>query len=760
MQCVCGWAPSTCTNDSVICLGTRKGDYGHLWNTIAIVGQQGEPALLVVVLVFQAQWRLTKNHLVICLSITFLTWTMPCPWWPRRLLVAMLMGHLAGHNPDPVLSIRPTQKRGRGRPKRSNEFGQSSQHGPATRAMASPATGGVLHPFVEPAPTSPLLKQPRREALLRTCVPEAASSHGPGSLDALQHVSAMGQALLTAQTLSNTTDEFVDDDVVKVVEAMLLRTDARVQSGSAEADVLGVGFDKMASTKRRAAAAFVALSRAPRAALEQAFVDGTPGRDRLLYFDWAAHDETPLNVSMRTKAIVEARAALANRAAAPTDTDAIVPFQGGGGELARTVGDARHFNLSTAGITQKLAQTINKGALVVRRNDKLVTLVTAPVCPLSVVEANTAACAMEAQLQVSSATALRERLLVRARGATTDRGAENKPCERAIADMLYHGQAGLLHTFCEVHMTAGIHKKVFAQPGLDPVVSGAIRTALSLRNGAAMLRFRKALREEVQSRLQVCRGVPAPEARRYRQAAITMFMQRGPHISKRRLLMAMVPNGEWRSKRVQYYIDPTGAGPQREEDVPSHLVAGLLAALADCAPPVYARHRWTGADIATDALGILEVCHKLGSTTYMRFAASYASGALKSSLLLAGKRLAAYTPEVLPSIADVDLGAEGQEDPAHVAEGRDGASNPAAGTEWAKVNAEDRKLGVRFWMNDPLGDLCRQRLLLEPLRADLEVQFAIASERLRNASTMPHSTSFGARREWHRVKGLPHFCCC
>ena len=46
-------------------------------------------------------------------------------------------------------------------------------------------------------------------------------------------------------------------------------------------------------------------------------------------------------------------------------------------------------------------------------------------------------------------------------------------------------------------------------------------------------------------------------------------------------------------------------------------------------------NRWTGADLATDALGILEGCHRLLSSTYLRFAARWEQGARADRLIRA-----------------------------------------------------------------------------------------------------------------------------
>ena len=86
----------------------------------------------------------------------------------------------------------------------------------------------------------------------------------------------------------------------------------------------------------------------------------------------------------------------------------------------------------------------------------------------------------------------------------------------------------------------------------------------------------------------------------------------------------MPKNGGWRSSRVEFYIVPGKEAEFRNrKSVLDHVVAGLTVALAACQPALYNRNRWTGSDIAVDDIAIIEAVHKLLSTTFARFAASF-----------------------------------------------------------------------------------------------------------------------------------------
>ena len=90
-------------------------------------------------------------------------------------------------------------------------------------------------------------------------------------------------------------------------------------------------------------------------------------------------------------------------------------------------------------------------------------------------------------------------------------------------------------------------------------------------------------------------------------------------------------------------MDPQRAGELTERRVIlSHLTNGLIMALASAQPACYNRHRWTGSDIAVDHLAVFEAVHRLLSTTYARFCASFRTGAPAARLLQLAAGLAAY----------------------------------------------------------------------------------------------------------------------
>ena len=282
----------------------------------------------------------------------------------------------------------------------------------------------------------------------------------------------------------------------------------------------------------------------------------------------------------------------------------------------------------------KLVQTRIQLSLVVRLHERLVTLRFAPTTKLAVLERTTAAAIKHLQARLSPVGPCSQAFKRSTRFATTDRYAANLSAEAALVNDRSRIKAACSsHMLCDVHATANVYSKVFAP--MDSTSSAIINIVLSLRTGSAFSQFRRALMEEIDSRLQVRQGFPGRESIVYKQRAVRLFLQNGEAVLRRRLLLAVCPNGEWRSPHVEFWVN--AATPPRLRDracILEHLTQGLCLAFTSSQPALYDRHRWTGSDIAVDELGIFEACHRLLSTTYCRFCARFVKGAWQRQLLL------------------------------------------------------------------------------------------------------------------------------
>ena len=133
---------------------------------------------------------------------------------------------------------------------------------------------------------------------------------------------------------------------------------------------------------------------------------------------------------------------------------------------------------------------------------------------------------------------------------------------------------------------------------------------MSLSSAGVMAEFRSCLRRVVTDRLVVREGSAGVEAEAYRRAAVRSFVPRGGNASSRRVLLSLLPNGDWRCHdTVEVFVAP-GTVVDKAAII-RKVVQGLVQALAHRRFRVYARHRWTGSEESVSDIGILLVCHGL-----------------------------------------------------------------------------------------------------------------------------------------------------
>ena len=189
------------------------------------------------------------------------------------------------------------------------------------------------------------------------------------------------------------------------------------------------------------------------------------------------------------------------------------------------VGARKSLSVQASQGKQKIMQTRQEGALVVRLGDQLVSLVSRVAARLSVVENATAAAVKSQQLGVLLVTRVARIFGGMTRAATTDAHPSNICAETEIAMDRSGSQSSSLRVLCEVHACAGVYKKVF-EP-LDSKLTSVIRIALLLRSGGAMSKFRRCLREEIASRLDILNGHPPESALAYKRRILGLPLPPG-----------------------------------------------------------------------------------------------------------------------------------------------------------------------------------------------------------------------------------------
>lgn len=547
------------------------------------------------------------------------------------------------------------------------------------------------------------------------------------SLAGLCPTTPMAKVLPACYEMSRLPGETVDEEIRQIAAAFLGSAPLELASKRVRADKIGVSSKKLDAAVPLLASALVVRDRLVRADIEKAIAQCVCPDSLLLYVDCCAYDETPLPVATKGEALPAqgSSAAPGPFASGSASTSAFCTLRQGSPLVAK---------LGTSRGAQKVLQTLQSGGLLVKHQDRFIMLLSSTLCSLSLLSSGTGVCIKEAQLRLTGVSRAATKFDQAMRVVCTDRASANIVAEKAIA--AERGVAwNSLHVFCDIHRTSAAHEKTFHL--VDENVRGMIHTALALQNGNAMKRFRSCMREEIASRFRVLSGAPTQEAERHKQRVLRLFVSHGARLPMRRLLLSLCPNGDWRHDMVEYY-PPIGQERRTDEEYLEHVTAGVIAAVCSCQPCTYPRHRWTGADLAIDSLGIIEAVHKLLSTTFERFTSSFEHGSRARQVLTSGARasVAASRPHAADDAGDQFRGGgarpcEAQnETMTEMIIADEAAQQPSGGQErsWAEINASHRRIALTWVQSDPLAKIMLQRLVLEPLRQVLVAQFATAGD--------------------------------
>lgn len=522
-----------------------------------------------------------------------------------------------------------------------------------------------------------------------------------------------------------------DEDMVSIAEDILKAVQHHMVSKSALAERLGVDRGKLTTAMPLLACGVYLADRSKRAKVESAAVMRKRPSDLMLFVDFCAYDETPLTVRLTSESAAGQPQII--KEAIPSE---LVPSMGANLALAHRLTNSTPLlsGLRNTKAPQKIIQTYQETGFLVKTEGSYVALISTTVCPLAVVDRCTAPALKEVQMRLSPVSRGSMGFAQAVRAVCTDSHPSNLAAERSIAQERQH-QWSSLHTPCEIHKVAGCYGKTFIH--LEDTVKGMISCGLSLRQGSSMTRFRKCLREEIASRFEVKAGVASRSAQSYKQHLLRLFVSHGTKVAVRQLLLVLCPNGDWRSPKVQFLVPHGQLGKVDKDAALEHVTTGLTIALAACQPDLYPRHRWTGADLAVDSLGILEGCHNLLSTTFRRFAASYEGVSRAARIMGVPQGLAAQVPGQSadrPAIADAQSSqAEAPEqnagaDMADQLPDDDTARATEDGCDWSAINAVRRK-AASFWLaKKPWAKLVLLRTAMEPLRQLLARHFHTASE--------------------------------
>ena len=273
-------------------------------------------------------------------------------------------------------------------------------------------------------------------------------------------------------------------------------------------------------------------------------------------------------------------------------------------------------SLWSEGVVCKILQTQAKYGMVVKGPACYIHFFASFPTPLQILERNTGEVLRHSLVQNLGVSFWANSFQHKARIVCVDKAGANAKAERGlVADRSPAWSSGVLP--CEVHITSTIFKKTY--PVYMPEhVSGLLHTALSLRSGPSLGLFRRCLAKTIERQLVIMHGSPPREATQHKQTCMEIFMSDCSSSLVQRVLLANLPNGDWRRRGEVEYYPPAGAAANRAAVV-QMFTSGLLFALVAHKPRLWPQHRWTGADIAIDELCRLEMVHGLLSSTYALF---------------------------------------------------------------------------------------------------------------------------------------------
>ena len=445
-------------------------------------------------------------------------------------------------------------------------------------------------------------------------------------------------SLAAGMVLQLQDEEPVGDEEGRLSTFVMESPSCAISSWESLSATLGMHRHTVARLFTRAAASASMLLRIRVKKFEEEIMASLPRASLIHCVESVQYDETPLfcrivgDSSSLPDSSAPARLALTAEAH---------PMSSSSSMAIRTAGQPLSSGVKAAGAAQKVMQTRGHLGWVLKLGEKLVSVSFPQQFPLGVLEQCTAKVIKHHQLSISRLTRASQAFAGLTRAVCTYAFSGNIGAELSIANDRSAISSGCssLHLLCGVHATAGCYTKTFAL--LNPHITGVIRAALALRTGAAMSRFRDCLRMEIASRLAVKDGLAPAGALQYKVAVCRLFVSHGRSVVTRRALLALCPNGEWRVSSVEYYHGPRGR-QLNDEAILDTLTEGLVVALASSQPTLYNRSKWTGSDMAVDDLGIFEAVHRLLSTTFARFCASFHSGTLAKQFLTLGLELRHY----------------------------------------------------------------------------------------------------------------------
>jgi hypothetical protein len=474
-------------------------------------------------------------------------------------------------------------------------------------ALALSSEVGVA---VVPCPKPKVVRRPRKRPAASALLDAA---HVSSAIVCARPSPPLSTGHMVAQVLFESRNLVVnasnaDSSTMGFLKGLLTKSSARMGTKVMLASQFGLSRHDIGPLTVVAANILVSLDRANRFQLENSFVAHIDASRLHCYIDCDTSDETPMPVASNC----------GKRFLKDIVTPMAAPDQGNTVAVAHQTHVTTGSSAKRSKLTSKLLQSEGSfGILIELPSGELVSTVGRTLNWIQMLDRTTAECLFAAHsLRSAVRLDVAGKFATRTRIACEDRAKSNARCGRGIM----HDREGWKHIGidCEIHISAGIHKKTFAL--VDATISGQINFALSVNFGTGVGKFQQLLKDVVYSRVVVVHDPPPREADRYRKQLLTLCCRSGSRLVEKRISLCTLPNGDIRKRDVVEVYIPRGV--QYDLDTVKEVVSsGCADVLSGVKFFVYQRNRWFGCDKAFDEYSLLEGFCGLGSLTFERFCA-------------------------------------------------------------------------------------------------------------------------------------------
>lgn len=448
------------------------------------------------------------------------------------------------------------------------------------------------------------------------------------------------------------------------------------------------------------------------------------------YLDLARHDETPMPIRITAQEVSNKDATMCGQSLVSARTEAVLL-------IARKLRNAKGTD------SVKLLQSEQRWAMLLKVHGVYIHFRGKEVSELQALENTTSSVLSESQSRISGVSKCVDKFLSKTRVPCTDRFSGNFACEEKVVADRGAGW-GSCHLACRLHIDATIHNLVIGRSELDTDVSGMLHISLSLRMASSIIVMQRCLFATIEKRLKIMQGSPPAWVVKHRRAVLNTFCSGfGCKDALVRMLLAVLPNGDLTDcTSLQVYVDELGLGGLPEREVALVIAEGVTSALCPCAPARYPRHRWRGAKVAVDDVGIIEAIAGLLGASYEGFVAALS----RSSKQPATRDDAAGDGPLLAPVGP-DASAEDR-----VVIWKEGQAPTIVDGKSPEANDHHRKCSLEYLRRKPLGRIIRLRIVLEPLQCLITQRLYIDSQEWESEQAARLIDAVQAGRQWRGAR--------